>query len=51
MREPPLDCPDYKSTALRHPKQPLVYLPAQVTELTGPQLDQLRPGKIQNDLT
>ena len=27
MREPPLDYPDYKSTALRHPKQPLVYLP------------------------
>jgi protocatechuate 3,4-dioxygenase, beta subunit len=51
MREPPLDYPDYKSTALRHPKQPLVYLPEQVTELTGPQLGQLRPGKIQNDLT
>jgi protocatechuate 3,4-dioxygenase beta subunit len=24
---PPLDYPPYKSTALRHPRQPLVYLP------------------------
>ena len=24
MREPPLDFPAYKSTALRHPKQPLI---------------------------
>ena len=37
-RDPPLDWPDYRSTALRHPKQPLVYLPQQVTETTGPQL-------------
>jgi protocatechuate 3,4-dioxygenase, beta subunit len=51
MREPALDYPAYKSTALRHPKQPLVYLPAQVTETTGPQLGQLRPGAIENDLT
>jgi protocatechuate 3,4-dioxygenase, beta subunit len=51
MREPALDFPDYKSTALRHPKQPLVYLPDQVTETTGPQLGRLRPGVIENDLT
>ncbi len=51
MREPALDYPDYKSTALRHPKQPLVYLPEQVTEMTGAQLGQLRPGEIENDLT
>jgi len=51
MREPALDFPDYKSTALRHPKQPLVYLPDQVTETTGPQLGHLRPGAIENDLT
>jgi hypothetical protein len=24
---PPLDYPAYKSTQLRHPKQPLIYLP------------------------
>jgi len=51
MHDPPLDSPDYKSTRLRHPKEPLVYLPQQVTESTGPQLGQLRPGEIENDLT
>ena len=52
MREPALDFPDYKSTALRHPKQPLVYLPDQVTETTGPQLGHLRPGgRLDHDLT
>jgi protocatechuate 3,4-dioxygenase, beta subunit len=51
MADPLLDYPDYKSTALRHPKQPLVYLPEQVAELTGPQLSNLRPGVIGNDLT
>ncbi len=51
MREPPLDYPDYRSAALRHPKQPLVYLPEQVTETTGPQLGHLRAGTIENDLT
>ncbi len=35
---PPLDFQAYKSTRLRHPKQPLVYLPQTVTEITGPQL-------------
>jgi protocatechuate 3,4-dioxygenase beta subunit len=51
LREPPLDFPDYRSTALRHPRQPLVYLPEQVTEMAGPQLGHLRPGAIENDLT
>ena len=45
MRDPDLDYPPYKSTALRHPKQPLVYLPQSVTETTGPQLGDLRPGR------
>jgi protocatechuate 3,4-dioxygenase, beta subunit len=35
---PSMDFPAYKSTALRHPKQPLVYLPQLLTEITGPQL-------------
>ena len=35
---PPLDFPGYKSTALRHPKQPLVHLPQGITEVTGPAL-------------
>lgn len=50
MREPAVDYPAYRSTTL-HPKEPLVYLPEQVTEMTGPQLGQLRPGTIENDLT
>jgi protocatechuate 3,4-dioxygenase beta subunit len=51
MREPALDWPAYKSTALRHPEQPLIYLPDEVADLTGPQLVDLRPGEISNDLT
>ena len=35
---PPMDYPAYKSTALRHPKQPLVLLPHRLTEVTGPLL-------------
>ena len=50
--QPLLDWPDYRSTALRHPKQPLVYLPEQATETTGPQLGDLRPpDRHDNDLT
>jgi protocatechuate 3,4-dioxygenase beta subunit len=48
---PPLDYPPYKSTALRHPKEPLVPLPQLRTETTGPALGDLRPGEIENDLT
>ena len=48
---PPLDFPDYRSTRLRHPTQPLVYLPHTVAETTGPQLGELRPGPLDHDLT
>jgi protocatechuate 3,4-dioxygenase beta subunit len=49
---PPLDYPPYKSTALRHPKEPLVYLPQTITEITGPQLGSTRVlGEHDNDLT
>ncbi len=49
---PPLDFPPYKSTQLRHPKQPLVYLPQNITELTGPALSSLAPvAEGDNDLT
>jgi protocatechuate 3,4-dioxygenase beta subunit len=37
----------YKSTRLRHPKQPLIYLPQTVTEITGPQLG---PARLQSEL-
>jgi protocatechuate 3,4-dioxygenase beta subunit len=48
---PPLDSPEYRSTALRHPREPLVYLPHTVSEATGPQLGDLRPGPLDHDLT
>jgi protocatechuate 3,4-dioxygenase, beta subunit len=55
MREPPgahppMDFEAYKSTALRHPTQPLVYLPQTITEITGPRLGGL-VGETDNDLT
>jgi protocatechuate 3,4-dioxygenase beta subunit len=48
---PPLDSPGYRSTALRAPAQPLVLLPHNLTEITGPVLgsERVRPGD--NDLT
>jgi protocatechuate 3,4-dioxygenase beta subunit len=48
---PPLDFPQYRSTALRHPKRDLFLLPQRLTELTGPLLgaEHVRPGD--NDLT
>ena len=49
--QPPMDHPPYKSTALRHPKQPLVHLPQTVTEITGPQLAPELGGELDNDLT
>ena len=48
---PPMDYAGYKSTALRHPKQPLIILPQRLTEVTGPVFgdDLVKPGD--NDLT
>jgi protocatechuate 3,4-dioxygenase, beta subunit len=49
---PPLDYPPYRSSALRHPKQPLVYLPHTITEITGPQVFSDRPiSECDTDLT
>jgi protocatechuate 3,4-dioxygenase beta subunit len=48
---PPLDYPPYRSTALRHPKQPLVVLPPGEIETTGPQLGPDRISPIDHDLT
>src|SRR5215471_17391924 len=48
---PPLDSPGYKSTALRHPKQPLVLLPHRLTEVTGPLLGDDRITMTDADLT
>lgn len=48
---PPLDSPDYRSTGLRHPKEPLVLLPHLLTEVTGPVLGDGRVTKDDADLT
>ncbi|MGH2927418.1 MAG: protocatechuate 3,4-dioxygenase subunit beta [Solirubrobacteraceae bacterium] len=50
--QPPLDYPPYKSTQLRHPKQPLLYLPHTITEVTGPALGEATRVTAQDaDLT
>jgi protocatechuate 3,4-dioxygenase beta subunit len=48
---PPPDSPAYRSTALRHPKQPLVIVPQTLSELSGPVYghDAIRPQD--HDLT
>jgi protocatechuate 3,4-dioxygenase beta subunit len=51
MIDPPLDYPGYKSTALRHPKRPLIELPRGLTELSAPVLGEDRIGALDNDLT
>jgi protocatechuate 3,4-dioxygenase beta subunit len=48
---PPLDFPDYRSTALRFPRRPLVPLPHRLTEVTGPLLGEGRVGERDHDLT
>ena len=51
MIDPPLDYPGYASTALRHPKRPLIELPHGLTELSAPVLGDDRIGALDNDLT
>jgi protocatechuate 3,4-dioxygenase, beta subunit len=48
---PPLDFPAYASTTARAPKRPLVLLPQQLTEVTGPLLGAERVGPLDHDLT
>ncbi len=48
---PPLDSPAYRSSALRHPKQPLIPLPQRLTEITGPLFGADRVGELDADLT
>lgn len=48
---PALNTPEYRSSALRYPKQPLQYLPQYLTEVTGPLLGQDRCGEHDHDLT
>ncbi|MFL6280601.1 MAG: protocatechuate 3,4-dioxygenase subunit beta [Vicinamibacterales bacterium] len=48
---PPNDSPGYKSTALRHPKEPLVVIPHTLSELTGPVYPYGRIETGDSDLT
>jgi protocatechuate 3,4-dioxygenase, beta subunit len=48
---PPLDFAGYRSTRLRHPKEPLIAIPQTLTELTGPLLGEGRVQASDADLT
>ena len=48
---PPNDSPGYRSTILRHPKQPLIVIPQTLSELTGPVFPYGRMDTTDNDLT
>jgi protocatechuate 3,4-dioxygenase beta subunit len=48
---PPNDSPGYRSTILRHPKEPLVIIPHTLSELTGPVYPYGRMEPSDNDLT
>ena len=49
--DPPLDWPDYRSTALRAPRRPFVPLPPGRTELTGPAFGEGAFSPADADLT
>jgi protocatechuate 3,4-dioxygenase beta subunit len=48
---PPLLYPDYKSTRLRAPSQPLVILPERLSDISAPVYGWLKPNEQDNDLT
>jgi protocatechuate 3,4-dioxygenase, beta subunit len=48
---PPNDTPEYRSTALRHPTEPLIVIPHTLTELTGPVYPYGKIEAADNDLT
>ena len=48
---PPYNAPDYRSTALRSPRKPLVPIAHTLSELTGPVFGQEAVGPLDNDLT
>ncbi len=49
--DPPFDYPDYVGTRLRAPKEPLVIIPATLTELTGPAYGESAVAELDADLT
>jgi protocatechuate 3,4-dioxygenase beta subunit len=48
---PPNDSPEYHSTLLRCPRQPLVAIPQTLSEITGPVAVHGRIGPVDHDLT
>ena len=48
---PSNDSPGYRSTALRHPVQPLVIIPQTLSEITGPVYGYVSMGPLDADLT
>lgn len=48
---PPRDYALYRTTALRHPKEPLVLAPQTLSELTGPVYGYSKIGPVDDDLT
>ncbi len=48
---PPNDSPAYRSTAFRHPKEPLIIIPQTLSEITGPAYPYGRIEATDNDLT
>ena len=49
--DPPFDYPDYVGTRLRAPKEPLVIIPATLSELTGPAYGESAVAELDADLT
>ena len=49
--DPPYDFPEYRSTALRAPKNPLLILPHTLSETTGPAFGEGTIGELDADLT
>lgn len=49
--DPPYDHPEYRSTALRAPKRPLVPLAHTLSEITGPVYGHEQVGPLDHDLT
>jgi protocatechuate 3,4-dioxygenase, beta subunit len=49
--DPPYDFPDYVGTRLRAPKEPLVIIPASLSEVTGPAYGDSPIDELDNDLT
>ena len=49
--DPPFDYHDYVGTRLRAPKEPLVIIPATLSEVTGPAYGDSAIGELDHDLT